>query len=113
MKNCDIDLTKDILPIQARDAIIQCFFEAHEEVLEDLGNYDEISKKELENIKKLDVELLIKKFFDEVKGDFNNPTKKSLLEVCDKLAEYAKNFRNKKVIEKHYNYIMKIVNKLK
>ena len=48
MKNCDIDLTKDILPIQARDAIIQCFFEAHEEVLEDLGNYDEISKKELE-----------------------------------------------------------------
>lgn len=110
----DVDISKPVSLSQARDAIVRCFFEAHKEVLEDMEEYGEFKDKDdLEHMQKLDVELMVKNFFKEVKGDFDNPKKDSLIKVCDKLADYAKHFRNKKIINKHYNEIMRIIKKIK
>lgn len=108
-----VDITKPVTPLQAREAVLKCFFQAHKEVLNDMIEYGEFKDKEdLEHMQKLDVELMVKNFFKEAKADFENPTKESLTKVCDMLADYAKHFRNKKIVTKHYREIMKILKKI-
>jgi Zn-dependent oligopeptidase len=108
-----VDLSKRITPVMVRDAIIKCFIEAHSEVLEMMKEYHEFkSMKEFEEMKQIDVELLIKSKFEEIGADFNNPTKKDLIEIIEKLAVLASNFRKSEVIDKHYSEIMQLVNKL-
>jgi hypothetical protein len=50
--------------------------------------------------------------FDDVNGDFNNPTKESLINVVEKCKEFACLFRDNTIIEKHSNEIMTLINKL-
>ena len=50
--------------------------------------------------------------FDEVGGDFDNPTKKSLIEVVNQLKDYSKLFRDQRIIEKHAREIMNLIEKL-
>jgi hypothetical protein len=105
-----VDLSQNITPVIVKDAIIRCFLAAHKDVLEDLKKYGSMdSEEELEKMKKLDVELLIQKYFKETGGDFDNPSKDELVAVCDKLAEYASHFRKPDVIKKHYNEIIELV----
>ncbi len=105
-----IDITKAVTPIEARDAVLRCFYKAHKDVLDDMKEYGNFENKEdLEHMEKLDVQLMVKNFFKEVGGDFDNPDKESIKNVCDKLADFAKHFRNKKVIKKHYNEIMNLL----
>ncbi len=106
-----VDPDKKVTPIVARDAMVACFVKAHSKILEDLKQYSDVSEEEFEKVKRLDVELLVKKFFSDVGGDYDHPTKESLIKVCDKLAEFAKNFRNPKIITKHYNEIMSLIKK--
>lgn len=109
----NIDITKSVTPLQARDAVLKCFFKAHKEVLDDMINYGEFKDKEdLENMEKLDVELMVKNFFKEVGGDFDTPDKESLTKVVDKLANFAKHFRNKEIVKKHYNEIKLVLKKV-
>ncbi len=108
-----VDPTKDITAVQARDAIIRCFVSAHCENLENIKEYgDEISKEHFEKLKKINVESLIKKYFKEIEGNYKNPSKEDLIKICDKLAEFASNFREQKIIKKHYQEIMQLINKL-
>jgi len=108
-----IDPCKAINAKDVRDAVIKCFFEAHKKILDELEKMgDAESKEDLEKIKKADTELMIKKYFEEVGGDFNNPTKKTIIAVCDKLAEFASNFRPPEEIKKHYQEIMILIDKL-
>ena len=108
-----VDISKKVTPVMVRDAIIRCFLAAHKEVLEMMKEYYAFgSQKEFKEMKKLEVELLIKKYFAETGGNFDNPTKEEIIKVLDKLAEYAKNFRSPEVIKKHYGEIMRLVNKL-
>ncbi len=107
---CDPDLK--ITPEMVRDAIVRCFIIAHCEQLEDLKNYGDVSDEEFEKIKHTEVEILIKNMFKETGGDFNIPTKESITRMLSKLAEYAKNFRSSAIVEKHYNEIMQLVNKI-
>ena len=108
-----VDPDKKVTPVMVRDAIIRCFVLAHRDVLEKMKEYGDVgSKQEFEKTKKLDVEILIKKMFSEVGGDFDNPTRESIVKVCDKLAEFSKSFRRPEIIKRHYGEIMKLINKM-
>ena len=112
-KNYCVDLSKKITPLIVRDAIIECFLIAHSEILEMMKEYHEFkTEKDFEEMKQIDIKLLVKSKFEEIGANFDNPTKENLLEVIDKLAEFATNFRKPEVIKKHYEEINKLINKL-
>jgi len=117
MVNCKhiygVDTNKKITPIMVRDAIIECFINAHKEVLELMKDYmDFKSDKKFEEMKKTDVKFLVEKTFSDVGGDFNKPDKETLLNVVYKLEEYATNYRKPAIINKHANEIKQLINKL-
>ena len=70
-----------------------------------------MSEKDLSRMGKISVKS-IKKYFVDVGGDFENPTKESIVLVIGKLKNFAKNFRNPKIIAKHAGEIMILANKL-
>lgn len=109
-----VDTDKPFTPVDVREAIIGCFIEAHGEVLEqDLGSLvEEVGKEEFEKMKEINIRQLVRNFFEATYGDFENPTKEALIAVCDKLADFAKSFRQPEIIKKHYGEIMQLVNKL-
>jgi hypothetical protein len=108
-----VDTEKMVTPTAVRDAIIRCFVVAHKEILDDMKDFGDFrSEKEFMEMKELNVELMIKKLFDDVGGDFDKPTKESLIKVCDKLAEFSKNFRKPEIIRKHYGEIMQLIKHL-
>lgn len=96
-----LDLEKEITPILVRDAITRCFIEAHRD---DSGIEDGESEEYCIEI--------VKKAFKETGGDFNYPSKESLVEVIKNLANFSKSFRNQELISKHYNQILEVINKL-
>ena len=71
------------------------------------------SDEEFERIKKLNVEIFIENLFRDVGGDFNKPTKESLLKVLIELKNYALNFRKKEIVDKHFNEIKGLIDMLK
>ncbi len=100
-------------PADVRDAMVRCFLEAHSDVLDDMKSYGrDLTKEEFEQLKKTDVEGLIKKFFVEAKGSFENPDKESLMKVMDMLRDYAAHFRDKGTIDAHYSQIRRLVQSL-
>jgi len=106
----NVDISKDVTPIMVRDAIIKCFTQAQQEVTESMKV---ISGLESEEAKKISVDSLIENAFEEAGGDFNNPTKESLIKVIMKLKEFAADaFRDAEIIEKHTGEIMQLINKL-
>jgi len=108
-----VDISKKITPLLVRDAIIICFTQAHKEVLEDIKEIENFkSNKDFEDLKLLNIKLIITKIFNDLHEDFNNPTKDSLIKVIEELREYACNFRNQEIVDKHTQEIMLLVNKL-
>lgn len=104
---------ENLTAAQVRDALVKCFVSAHGEILESLKEYGSFSSnEEFEKFKGIDAELLIRNFFKEAGGDYEQPDKKSLLAVVDKLAEYSKNFRSEEIIRKHSGQIKVFINKL-
>jgi hypothetical protein len=108
-----VDTKQSVTAVHVRDAIVKCFMQAHESVLEDMKEYGEFkSKKEFEDMKHINIKVLVETFFREAGGDFKNPTKESIIKVIGKLKEYAKNFRKPVIVEKHAREIMVLVSKL-
>lgn len=107
------DPSEEITPVTVRDTIIQCFVDAHKEVLEMMKEYHEFkSEEEFEEMKKFDVKFLVKSKFDEIGADFEDPTKENLTEVISKLAEFAASFRKPEIIKRHYAEMTELINKL-
>lgn len=105
-----VDLSGKITPVQVRDAIIKCFSQAQEELIEYMK---ETTKFKPEKIEKMYVDSIIEKAFAEVDGDFKNPTKETLIQVVMKLKIYAAGvFRDSKIIEKHAGEIKQLIDKL-
>ena len=105
-----VDLSKKVTPIMARDALIKCFLDAHKEVLEQMKEFHEFrNEAEFDEMKKMNVEVLVRKKFDEIGAPYNNPTKKQIAKVCEKVAEYANNFRKKDIVQRHYDEMKRIV----
>ncbi|MBU0614076.1 hypothetical protein KJ766_02185 [Patescibacteria group bacterium] len=104
------------VPFDAKDvrnAIVECFTQAHSEVLDQYKEVDpDISEIELESIKHINVEQQIRNAFKSFGGDFDNPTKESILNVMLVLKDFAKSFRSPEIIEKHFGDIKSLVDKL-
>lgn len=109
-----VDTTKPYTVKDVRDAIVKCFQKAH---FESITITDDVKKSmteaEIARMKDFSVEMYIKKIFEKTGSDFKNPTKESLIKVCDKLVEFSENFRDIKEIKKHYNQIMKLIEGLR
>ncbi len=99
-----IDTEKEITPLMVRDAISECFYQFHcADSSLGLGE-GEANRGYCGEI--------VKKAFGESGGDFEKPTKESILEVLSWLKNFAKNFRDPSIIEKHAAEIMKLAEKL-
>lgn len=96
-----------------RDAIIQCFYEAHCNMLElARGTFGHPPEKKFEEMKKSHIKELVLDIFHRVGGDFKKPTKDNLLKVLDNLKEFASIYRKPDVIKKYVSEIMMLINKL-
>lgn len=108
-----VDPDGDVNPHNVRDAILKCFLQAHDEILDDMREYGNPTEEEMKKLKEMNIDAIIKKFFKEIDGDFDNPTKEQLRSVCDKLGEFSANFRNPEIVRKHYAEMMSLIDKLK
>jgi len=106
-----VNLSKKVNLFMVRDAITNCFVEAHSEVFradEGLRGF-----QMFEDIKILHVRYLIETMFEEIGGDFNNPTRGQLGKILVKLKEYAAaSFRKPEVAEKHAGEIKMLIEKI-
>lgn len=91
-----------VTSLDVRDAIIDCFYEAHCADTE-LGEGD-VSKGYCLNI--------VKKMFNDCGVDFDSPTKDGINKVVSALAEFSKNFRAQEIIEKHRKEITDLLNRM-
>ncbi|MBU0732447.1 hypothetical protein KKC88_06245 [Patescibacteria group bacterium] len=100
-----VDPDKELTPLEVRDAIVECFYEAHcaDSDVAEAGK--EASHEYCHSI--------VEKAFEDTSHDYNNPDKKAIMDVMQQLAEFSRNFRDPKIIEKHYSQIMGLVKKLK
>jgi len=100
-----VDMDGVVTPLMVRDAISQCFFEAH--CLDaNIGEADsDMSKQYCRQV--------VKKAFSDSGGDFDHPTKDSISGAVGKLVEFSKNFRDPSIIQKHQGEIMKLIEKMK
>lgn len=109
-----VDTSKEVTAEKVRDAIIECFYQAHQEVLKDmyvLLKEGKISEKP-EEIERQYIKETIINYFIKVGGDFKKPTKKDIFKVLGELKEFAKGFRSPEIIQKHYGEIMQLVERL-
>ena len=66
-----VDINKKVTPVMVRDAIIQCFYEAHCNVLElAKDTFGKPSKKRFEDMKKTHVKELIYDIFIKIEGRY-------------------------------------------
>ncbi|OGD69022.1 hypothetical protein A3I18_00210 [Candidatus Campbellbacteria bacterium RIFCSPLOWO2_02_FULL_35_11] len=103
-----VDLTQKITPLMVRDAISQCFFEAH---CQDTGLNTQDEKESDKN--KLYCQQIVKKTFEDSHGNFGDPNKQDILNAMEKLKEFSKNFRDQSIVQKHFEEILVLINKLK
>lgn len=99
-----IDPEKEVTPAMVRDAIIECFFQAHCQATElEMGEGD---------MSKVYCKSLVEKAFEDSGGDFYKPNKESIIKAMGELRKFSKEFRNQGVIEEHTREIMILVDKL-
>ena len=98
------DLDQPITALIARDALTECFFEAH-------CADTEIDAKDNEDNREY-IKSIVKKSFEDSNGDFEKPTKESILHAMEKLQDFAKNFRDISLVQHHAGQMMKIVEKI-
>lgn len=92
-----------ITPIDVREALVNCFYQAH---CSDTGlEINEETGRRYCLIK-------VKEVFVKQGVDFENPTKEGLLKVVNDLAEFSKNFRSQEIIEQHKKQITDLLSQL-
>jgi hypothetical protein len=99
------DPSQPLTPLMVRDAIIECFIEAHC-VDKDVSVADKEASEEY-------CQKIVYKAFADSEGNFEDPSKDDLIGAMRNLAKFSKNFRDPSLVEKHYQEIMILVNKLK
>ncbi|MEM2130922.1 MAG: hypothetical protein QXM96_00580 [Candidatus Woesearchaeota archaeon] len=100
--------TKKLTSIEVRDAIVDCFLEAHKEALSNVLVPDEMREKFNRN----SVILIVKEAMRKAQGNYDNPTKETLFFSLFYLAELAKNFRDIDLIVKHFKEMLNLIDKL-
>lgn len=84
---CENDF-QDLTPVKARDLIVKCFFEAQKETYHRTKQAIGVSDTD-EEIHRT-VVAGIRATFKEIEGDYENPTKGTLMKVVESLAKKAK-----------------------
>ena len=108
-----VDITKKVTPVMVRDAIIQCYYEAHCDVLELARDaFYNPPKKNFEEMKKSHITELIENLICNVGGDFDNPSKDCLIQVLNHLKKVASTYREPEIINKHVSEINQLIDKL-
>jgi hypothetical protein len=97
-----VDIDKPVSTLEARDAIMRCFIEAHFEDAQKQGITDPLVAEKTCRDK-------VQEAFQKTGGDFQNPTKGALLNAVGFLAEFSKTFRDPTIIEKHKTQIMQLL----
>lgn len=109
-----VDTSKKVTELQVRDAIIQCFLQAHNCILEEIKNISDISSdQKMTQLKRKTVLSIIHQIFQEIDADFNHPTKQNLLEVVEKLAEYSSKYNQPNIIDRNVSEIMLLIRLIK
>ncbi len=101
-----IDTTKEITPEMVKGALVSCFYDAHCNQTE----ISDLTEKVDETSNRLYCTQIISQAFEETNGDFDNPTKESILKTLPWLANFSKNFRDQETIQKHMQEIQKLIN---
>ena len=108
-----VDVESDFSCIDARDAIVRCFVEAHDAVLQEtMFSESTIDPEKIEQIKHLDVKLLISQMFAKICGDFEHPDKATLMQLVEKLGQFSLSFRSTEAIEQHAAEIKLLLDRL-
>ena len=108
-----IDINKNVNSVMVRDAMIQCFYEAHCNVLElARETFGHPPEKKFEKMKKMHVKELVQDIFIKIGGDFNKPTKDDLFKVLENLKGFASIYRRPNIIKKHVGEMIVLINKL-
>ncbi|MBN1779150.1 MAG: hypothetical protein JW816_02955 [Candidatus Buchananbacteria bacterium] len=100
-----IDDQKIITPLMVRDAMLECFYQAHCEA-SSLGIDDASVNREY-------CHEIVRKMFSNIGGNFDQPTKQDILKAIEALKTFSQSFRKPEIIKKHVVEIMKLVDKLK
>jgi len=109
-----IDSGKPLTPLEVCKALVECFKQAHREaqkkemaeVLEDL---DPSSAEKLTDTQ---IELIVRNAFRATGGDIDSPIKESIVAAMDHLKIFSSRYRDPKIIKRHYNEMMQLVQKL-
>lgn len=99
-----IDPSKKVTTTNVRDAMKECFYNAHcKDTGIDQGD-EELTREYCEEI--------VKKAFSDTGGDFEEPKKQDILKAMAALSEFSANFRDDDVIKKNYMKINELAQKL-
>lgn len=99
-----IDTGQPVTPIMVRDALVECFYQAH---CQDTGfeSLDETSNRSY-------CVSLVKKAFADSDGDFDHSDKEDLIRAVDKLIEFSKNFRDPSIVLSHAEEMRELLEKV-
>lgn len=101
-----VDTDRPYGPVEAKGAIVRCFFEAHRENMQLGEGSDQALTQEY-------AQETVKKLMEETGGDFENPTKENLIKLCGKIREFSSNFKSPEELEKCYAEVAELVEGLK
>jgi len=96
-----VDTTGTITPDMVRAALVDCFYDAHSSQTGIANSNTKTAKVYCEQI--------VRKAFTETGGDFDHPTKDSILATLPWLAEFSKSFRDQTVIQRHMTEIQQLI----
>ncbi len=100
-----VDTEKVVTAEMARDAVIECFYDAH-------CAQTEMSEASSPDTKNYCFDI-VTKAFSETNGDINNPTKLSLLAILPWLAKFSASFRDQETIKRHFSEINGLIGLIK
>ncbi|MDD3647730.1 MAG: hypothetical protein PHS44_04500 [Candidatus Dojkabacteria bacterium] len=98
-----VDPDTKLTPKIVLKAILECFYQAHC-VDTDFPGDEKTTRAYCESV--------VRKAFKEAEADFDNPTKDGLMNAIQELAEFSRAFRSKDLIDKHFNEIKVLIDKL-
>ena len=105
LENADL---MDVTPVKARDLIVRCFFEAQKESFAAAGKA--MGKTEGEVELRTIVAGAVRAAFRESGGDFDHPTKSSLMAAVEVLARKAQRWGTPpEIVQHHRGQIEKIL----
>ncbi len=108
-------LDQDYNAADVRDAMLKCFVQANGENIAKAMDIDlpEDQNQRSAKLNKL-TESFIRQAFKETSGNYDAPTKQSIIAALDKLKEYAeKQGHSQEMISDHVSQIMKLIDGLK